>query len=374
VRKTYIIITIFTTLLSLVIGWLVGSKTDLLRFQSGSIVSPFVAKEQEKPKPLLKYTIANLKQYPFETSRVVIEDIIEEEPDYTSYVFSYRTAGKKMTGQLNIPTATPPITGYPVILMMRGWAPAETYATGVGTKPAAAVLARNGYVTLAPDFYGYGGSDPDVEDTWESRFLKPVNVIELLKTIEAQKNITVDNQPIPLNTTAIGFWAHSNGGQITLTTLEILSRPIPTVLWAPVSAPFPYSLLFFTDEDQDEGKGFRKVLANFETDYNVHDFNFTQHIDFLTGKIQIHQGTADDAVPLAWSQEFSQKVDKENDRRTEIEEQIEDATAGAALDVEPPLPQIELTLLVYPGMDHNMRPNWDTVMQRDLQFFAVNLR
>ena len=36
------------------------------------------------------------------------------------------------------------------------------------------------------------------------------------------------------------------------------------ILWAPVSKPFPYNILYYTDEAEDRGKWLRGEIAKFE--------------------------------------------------------------------------------------------------------------
>ncbi len=148
------------------------------------------------------------------------------------------------------------------------------------------------------------------------------------------------------NLEKIFIWGHSNGGQIALSMLEITGKSFPTTLWAPVSKPFPYSILYYTDEYDDRGRALRKVIAGFEQDYNVDNFSIDQYLDLINAPMQIHQGLNDDAVPFEWSNELIEKLN-------ELEKDV--------------------TYYTYPSADHNLRPNWNTVIQRDLIFFQKHL-
>lgn len=360
-KKQLILATLLTATITLPVGWLWGHYFDWTTFMdsSSSLKSPFVAQLKPAPElPLLKYSLINMQTYPYQGSQITVNEQISSSADFDSYLFSYQTLNKTMTGQLNIPTTPAPKTGYPVVIMIRGWVPEETYVTGTGTKSAAAVLAKNGYVTLAPDFFGYGDSDPEVLDTWEARFQKPINIVELIKTIQLNPLLSINDQVVELNPNheEMHIWAHSNGGQISLAALEISGLPIKTSLWAPVTAPFPYSILFFSDEHQDEGKKMRKWLSLFEDEYDVFEFSITQHLDQLRAPLQIHQGTSDDAVPVSWNDEFIEKIELENKRRLE-------STDSAKLA------PIEINYFRYPGANHNLQPNWNQAIHRDLVFF-----
>ena len=380
-KKSLLTVFIFSSL------FLVSAGLGLIIFQKFFNQStPLHLSDQEKEEitlPLLKYAITNLANFEYRQGPIVIEKLMENQPNYDSYLFSYLSQGKKITGQLNVPNQKTKGT----IIMIRGYVPLEIYTTGMGSKNAAAVLAKNGYLTLAPDFLGFGGSDIEPSDSWEARFIKPVNVIDLIKSIQANnwqinttilatdaKNIQIED--LQLEPGHLGIWAHSNGGQIALTVLEALKEPIPTTLWAPVTVPFPYSVLFFSDEVEDEGKAMRKWLSLFEKDYNVFDFSLTQHLNLLTGKIQLHHGTNDEAALVTWSEEFEDKIKVENKRRQDLSLELKTATESNKIQqiqaqiLEP----IELTFFSYPGADHNLQPVWDSVIQKDLTFFEQNLK
>jgi len=154
--------------------------------------------------------------------------------------------------------------------------------------------------------------------------------------------------------------------------LEVLSEPIPTTLWAPVTAPFPYSVLFYSDESPDEGKVLRSWVSIFEQDYDAHQFSITKHLDKLIGPIQIQHGQTDESALLSWTLEFIEKIDQENDRRNQLKNQPEGdlATISAKLDSnDRNLDPINIKFFEYPNTDHNLKPNWDTAVQRDLEFF-----
>jgi len=144
----------------------------------------------------------------------------------------------------------------------------------------------------------------------------------------------------------IGLWGHSNGGQIALSVLAISQKEIPTTLWAPVTKPFPYSILYFTDEFEDEGKALRAELYRLEKDYDVAQFSVTNYLDKIRASLQIHQGTADQSVPVTWTNDFVEKLD-------ELE--------------------IINNYFKHLGADHNMVSSWNEVIEQDLEFFEEEL-
>lgn len=307
-----------------------GSKQSLVSPLSQQIV-------QTVTKPLQKYSFPNLKNTIPQASQIELTSVLEEQPAYIAHLFTYIAEGKHMTGQLNEPQMATPSGGFPVIILIRGYVDKEIYQTGIGTKNAAAYFAKNGYVTLAPDFLGYGGSDNPENDILAERFARPLHIMDLLASLNSVSFI---------NPNRVGIWAHSNGGQIALSVLEITGKPIPTVLWAPVSKPFPFSVLFYTDEAPDQGKSLRKTIADFEQIYDAYEFTLDKYWDWLAAPLELHQGTADAAVPIAWSDELNTTL---RDLKKDI------------------------TYFTYPGADHNLRPGWDLAVTRNLAFFNSHL-
>lgn len=287
------------------------------------------------PRPLEKYTYDNLARRGGIASEVKFENTIKEEEGFTSYQFSFMTEGKKVTGQMNVPNGTGP---FPTILMFRGYVDPDEYKTGAGTAPSARVYANNGFLTFAPDFLGHGGSDARVEGQIAARLENYTTALDALASLQNVKEADKEN---------IFIWGHSNGGHLAVATLEMSGSEIPTTLWAPVTAPFPYSSLFFSDELSDKGKQLRRDLAKFEELYDVFKFSLDNYTDWIKGPIQLHQGTADIEVPRHWSDEFVKTLKKK---------------------------EKDVTYFIYPGTDHNMRPGWDTVAARDMMFFRKHIK
>jgi dipeptidyl aminopeptidase/acylaminoacyl peptidase len=237
---------------------------------------------------------------------------------------------------------------YPVIVLIRGYVDQNNYQTGVGTKRVGEELAKNGFITLAPDFLGYGESDNPSSDVFEERFQTYTTTLTLLASLKnlnsallnkGLTDIKADNQ--------IGIWGHSNGGQIALSVLEIAGKNYPTVLWAPVSKPFPYSILYYTDEAEDQGKMLRQKLAQFESNYDVIKYSPNNYYSWIKAPLQIHQGLLDEAVPTAWSDKLVAALEKE---------------------------KIKVEYCQYKDADHNLMPDgWVTAVDRSVKFFQTRL-
>ena len=123
---------------------------------------------------------------------------------------------------------------------------------------------------------------------------------------------------------------------------------LPWQLWAPVSKPFPYSILYYTDEYEDLGKKLRKVVADFEKDYDADKYSVTSYFDWINAPIILQQGGADEAVPKGWSDVLYKTL------------------KSLKKDV---------TYLTYPGEDHNFsKGSWSEMVQKDIGFYQKNFQ
>ena len=324
--------------------------------QKQTILSPLSPAAQDistpAPKPLLAYAFDNLKKTTFPQSQITLGDSVSTDVDSSSQMFYFSVpktpnepTTEKVSGLINLPVK-PGI--YPVIVMFRGFVPKETYQPGIGTEPSAKVFAQNGFITIAPDFLGYGQSEASSPNGFEDRFQTTTTAVTLLSSLNSL-NAGLEasySGKIKADLTKVGIWGHSNGGQIALSALEISGVTYPTVLWAPVSKSFPYSILYYTDETDDQGMALRKALANFEDDYNTELFSLPNYFGWIKAPIEIHQGTGDQEVPVWWSDDLVATLKKNN---------------------------LDVTYFTYPGADHNLLPNaWQTAVARSMIFFNQN--
>lgn len=320
-------------LVFVLVGWFANVAYNLPR-NSNPIA-------QIKPTPLAKYSIENLGNAKPNPSQIELGGVLKTGADFTSYEFTFsfdpalaNGARKKVSGLINIPAGN---GSFPVILMFRGYVDQKEYVTGMGTQHAAEVFAENGYITISPDFLGYGDSDSEAGNIFESRFQTYTTAMMLLSSVKTLEDWDRKN---------VFIWAHSNGGQIALTTLEATGLPYPTVLWAPVSKPFPYSILYYTDESDDRGKLIRRELSEFEQNYDAEKFSITNYLDKIKAPIQLNQGTNDDAVPLEWSNLLAKEL------------------KAASVSAE---------YIKYTGADHNFQPGWNFAVSNSIRFFKDHL-
>ncbi len=335
-------------LISLIGVTIFAAALMVYRYRDNRFRSPIANKNN--PKPLLAYTYENLRKRTYEGSQISMDKVVKDDPDFTSQVFFYTADGYKVSGLMNIPKSQGP---HPVIIMIRGYVDPAAYTPGEGTQHAAEVFAQNGYVTLAPDFLGYGQSAPSLKDDVEDRLFTYITVMDLLASVypvtstSQLKNFgygvkNISN--VQIDTAKVGIWAHSNGGQIALSVLEISGKNYPTVLWAPVSKSFPESVLYYAPELDDQGKMLKKVIRNFLENYNPVEFSPTSYFSWIKAPIQLHQGDKDEEVPKQWSDDLYQKL----------------KSLG-----------VNIEYFTYPDQNHNFNnlEEWQQNMNRNLEFY-----
>src|SRR3989344_566296 len=332
------LILLLLPILGFALGWGIHAKF-FTRIDNASTIQNI---KEEIQRPLDRYTIENLSNAEVPEGKLNLVREIADEEKYVSYAFSFdfnptldKNIVKSTSGQINIPKEG---NSLPLVLMLRGYIDQEAFITGDGTRKAAEFFAQNGFLTVAPDFLGYGQSDEEAGNIFETRFQTYTTVLSLIKSL---------NQIEKWNGEDIFIWGHSNGGQIALTTLEITYASYPTALWAPVSKAFPYSVLFFTDDSVDVGKLIRNELAKFEETYDVEKYSLTNYFDRISAPLLIQQGEQDEAFPKTWSDELVLKL-KDIDK--------------------------DVTYYTYPATDHNMRPSWNEAILKDLEFFSKHLK
>lgn len=304
------------------------------QFPQQNLISPLSGKIIPTGKPFDHYSIENLKKENIPAGKIITGKNISGNPDFSTNLFFLNLQDSSVSGLMNIPKIKKPLR---IIILLRGYVDRDIYQSGTGTKRIGEFLAKNGFITIAPDFLGYGNSSKPKVLPLEERFQTYTTVLALIKSI-----------PVSFPSSNIGLFGHSNGGHIALAALEISGISIPTVLWAPVSKPFPYSILAYTDEFEDKGKALRKLIADFEKDYDITKYSIDGYFDWITAPLEIHQGLADEEVPFWWSDELVQILTEKNK---------------------------EVTYFKYPGQDHNFNGgSWETLAARTLNFYRQHLK
>jgi alpha-beta hydrolase superfamily lysophospholipase len=297
------------------------------------------------------FSLKSLQNYPYITSPITIQELAFKNETQYAYNVTYKSMGLTVSARLSVPAIQREnIKG--IVLMLRGHQNPRGYSTGKGTENPAKGYLQRGWATISPDFFGYGSSSPIPYPRELHQFYCTVNAVELFKSLEAPDFIyangikQADRVTLPGSFKRICLWGHSNGGQVALHFLEIINKPVPTVLWAPVSLPFPDSWAHY-------GRN-KEWAERFKKEQPAGDFSLIVHLDKIAPgtPVLLEQGDKDYAVPKAWSDALARAINEENLRR-------EKSGIG----------KIDLRYEIYANANHNLNPYWGTVLPKDAAFW-----
>jgi pimeloyl-ACP methyl ester carboxylesterase len=171
--------------------------------------------------PLYPYTIAGLREREFPGGEIRIANLQEENEDFRRYYMVYPSDGLTITGAMNVPRGQGP---FPVLILLHGYFQRDQYWTGADTWQIADFFARNGYLTIAPDYRSWGGSDSGPSFFHTGLVADVLNLISSLPSLPQA------------DTERIALFGHSMGGGIATKVLLVDDRPAAAVLYSPNSA------------------------------------------------------------------------------------------------------------------------------------------
>lgn len=239
------------------------------------------------PNPLAVYTIEAMRRRSYPGGKIEIRSVVTRTEAYTRYLIAYPSDDLTITGVMQIPHGRGP---FPVVILNHGYIPPSRYVPGSDTWRPADYLARRGYITLAPDFRGWAGSDPGPD------FFRMGLVIDALNLIRSVPSIP---QADPER---IGMWGHSMGGGVTTRAIVIDPRIRAAVLYAPVSADLVNTRRGFGGFRSIEDPLLARAYMDARSDPEfLRQVSPIYYFHYVTAPVQIHQGTADTTTPPEWA-------------------------------------------------------------------------
>ncbi len=286
------------------------------------------------PDPFAAYFIATLRARSYPGGSITIVQTLEKTTAFTRTLIAYPSDGLTITGMMNVPVGSGP---FPVIILNHGHFDPAEYTTGRGTQTAADYFARHGYLTLAPDFRGYAGSDPG------ENYFRLGYAIDVMNLIASVKSLP------QANADSIGLWGHSMGGGVTIALLTLNPPGVRgAVLLAPMNADAAidyYRIAYFRGQPTP-GPEWPVPPPDAPDLYaHVSPINYLSNVSV---PVLIHHGDADTTVPPEWSA------------------QLQAALTAAGK---------QATLYSYPGAGHSFyNSDWLLFMKRNAEFFDKLLK
>jgi dipeptidyl aminopeptidase/acylaminoacyl peptidase len=258
------------------------------------------------PNPM---SIEALRQRDYPASPIVTVEELAPGSNYSRYYVYYLSDGLKIYALLTVPEGEMPEGGWPGIVFNHGYIPPEIYRTTERYIAYVDEIAKAGYVVFRIDYRGNDRSEGEAHGAYGD----PGYTIDVLNAVSALKN---DER---VNPDKIGMWGHSMGGFLTLRAMVISPDIKAGVIWSGVVAPY-YDILYnwhrtgpFTPSPSSRGAGWRTGwLEQYGTPEENPTFwnsiSANSYLDDISGPLQLHHGTADEDVPLAFSRNLAAQL------------------------------------------------------------------
>lgn len=286
------------------------------------------------------FTIESLSKREYKKSAITIESKAYENDIFTAHVISYNSDGNKLYALLSVPKDLK--SHSPFLILNHGYIDPQYYSTVHSYKNPFDFFANKGFIVLKPDYRANGNSQGDRTDPL-NRLNYPIDVLNLIASLPSL-DLTIPNS----DKRSILMWGHSMGGDITLKVLEVAGTKIKAAsLWAPVSAPYPESMLYFLKtRDIANYERVKELVYKFFSSDDFQKLSPSENTHLIQTPLIIHHGTKDESVPYQWSVDLEKKLRKS---------------------------KIKFTFYSYPNEDHNFTKGAHAkVIQRDAEFFTPN--
>ncbi len=295
--------------------------------------------------------IESLRSRSYGGGAIKITRVVSSGDAFKRVLFEYPSEGLRITGMMNIPRGVGP---FPVVILDHGYFKPAEYNTGDGTIRAADNFVRSGYLTLAPDYRCYGGSQCGPNPLYVGYAVDVLNLIALLPSLSYA------------DTSRIGIWGHSMGGGISLRVLAISDQIKVGALYgaltgddevhycwlytcpATLAQPNPVRARKLEDLDPDFVQGGTSLATPVPDRFSrMHEIFLrsspSRYLRYVEAPIIIHHGEGDDIVPIQWSVDLAESLN------------------GLGKSA---------SLYTYPGEGHVFAGwNWQLFMARTIAFF-----
>ncbi len=232
--------------------------------------------------------------------------------DLHQQLFKFSVADEGLTeyGLMITPPGAMPAGGYPVVILLHGYANSDIYHTAAGYIADMEFYAQHGFLVLKPDLRGQGYSlDSGHSDSAYFSMAYNTDLMSLISALKQTKYVDKTN---------INLWGHSMGAYLALRA-AILSKDIKNIILVsgPVDSLYEMYFSYIPPSDEDNAYALatrNNVFSKYGTPaensrfwYDASPINFVSQ---TKAHIQIHVGLLDGTVPPLFSADLNTALSK----------------------------------------------------------------
>jgi len=238
-----------------------------------------------------EYAIEALRKYPLRGRDFVVGDRLSVNDAYEKFSIRFYSGDFMISGVMNVPLGKRPSEGFPVLILNHGLIAPEMYTSGRGSKREQDFFARHRYITIHPDYRGLASSSPYESGHHDFYVGYTQDVVGLVDAVKESGLTYIDAQ-------RIGMWGHSMGGGVAARLMVLRPDIRAFVLFAPISADVEDNFYELAEQE----------VAWLGRTYGPKGAEIFRAISPITyfadvaAPVQLHHGTADDQVPLRFSE------------------------------------------------------------------------
>ena len=275
----------------------------------------------------------------FDGRDLVLGKVLDDNSVYARYYITYKSGSLTISGIMNVPKGDGP---FPLLVLNHGYIDPAIYTNGRGLRREQDYLARHGYVVLHSDYRNHADSskDPGTDANFRLGYTEDV-----INAVLAAQNSGLDF----VDKEKVGMLGHSMGGGVTQNVLVVKPSLVQAaVLFAPVSGDQRLNYERWVSRRSEVVEQIEKIYGQYTEEVDFWDgISASTFYGKITAPVLIHHGTADDSVPLEWSEEMQGRLEE----------------AG-----------VNSTLHIYDGEPHEFTTAWPQVMEQTVDFFDKYLK
>jgi dipeptidyl aminopeptidase/acylaminoacyl peptidase len=261
---------------------------------------------------------------------------------YTQHFVTYRSAGLRISGVMNVPHGRGP---FPVLVLGHGYIDPDIYVNGQGLRREQDWLARAGYVVLHTDYRNHAASDDGPETQLALRMGYTEDVINAVHAIRRSSMRFLDKE-------RVGYLGRSMGGGVGYNALVTAPGLFDAaVLYAPVSSNAVDNFNRWIRGDATRDDLTSRILRRYGSPERRPEFwkgvSARTYFGRITEPVLIHHGTLDESCPIRWTRKSQALLER----------------AG-----------VSSRLVVHPGEPHAFIDAWPRSMRQSVRFLDRHLR